>query len=83
METGYNVIVGADAQHIAAAIRDYDLRRRTDDVYGNGYAADIIAEKIMQYLEDKIWEEAKKISIGMEMKDPVNTGFFLYIIKSK
>lgn len=54
METGYNVIVGADAQHIAAAIRDYDLRRRTDDVYGNGYTADIIAEKIMQYLEDKI-----------------------------
>jgi UDP-GlcNAc3NAcA epimerase len=51
VDAGYNVIVGADTQRIAAAIRDFDPKHTTDNVYGNGHAAEIIAEKIMEFLE--------------------------------
>jgi len=52
VEAGYNVIVGADAQRIAAAVRDFDPVHPAENVYGDGKSAEIIAEKIVEYVEE-------------------------------
>ncbi|MDZ7795625.1 MAG: hypothetical protein U5N56_00620 [Candidatus Marinimicrobia bacterium] len=53
IKAGYNVITGADSERIADAVRHFDPGHEPEQYYGEGHAAEIIAGKIVEYLEDK------------------------------
>jgi len=53
VKAGYNVVVGADNKAIAQAIKEFDPEIKDDHLYGEGDAAEIIAGKIGEFLEDR------------------------------
>ncbi|MFA6793791.1 MAG: UDP-N-acetylglucosamine 2-epimerase (non-hydrolyzing), partial [Candidatus Neomarinimicrobiota bacterium] len=53
MDLGWNILVGADTARLRSAIRDFNPVHPAGNVYGDGNTAEIIAEKIRMFLEDK------------------------------
>ncbi len=53
VEAGYNVVVGADSDKIREAIRSFAPEHEAGKPYGDGSSAEIIAGKIVEYVEDK------------------------------